>query len=372
MGCFLYFLLFWVYIFPLFFSFAGVSPFLNDGVWPLIALAVGGIGWLLFCVKLSGYPLKLLRDAAQFRNVLENGTRVEAEVVRKIARGQTDEGSEVSSIVFAFNNFSGARVAAEDMITDSKPQEKRFEPGKKFILRLNPNGSYPVFAVDGSRVRINRKVLRGGLFQVVFAALYSIGYLLVSRFVFGVDSDAVTAELAGILQGNEEFFREAMGSTAAAILYGEAPGTISALADKWNIRFLSLFYPWVWAPFLGVFMLGMDDSSRVFGSREKRSIENANIYVQLLLYGKRTEGEIVRMGEFNRNATRKQYVTLEVRYTNDRGEQHLKEVSKLIKSSHIARAEYLQVGGTVQVFYLPDNQQKIYIGDENMVFRQKK
>lgn len=288
---------FFMYIFPVIFSYTG--PFFIGPKTATISLAAGIIGWLLFNMSIIWtYIIGPTKMKRQLEEVEERGLPVKASVVSKSLIHKNRKGSESIEVEISFPNFSGTIIKSSLSLIDSRPHENRFEKGKTINIRLNRDTSALPLVLEGSQYQRNYFL---PLLWTLFNTAFAVVYFLISYRVFS----------------------NGMG---------------------W--RFLTPWYPWVFMPYLGLFlhrilgaMLAGGFSIETKGISNKMSVEVGNA---LILYGIQGIAEITKAKQTGLFINEQPEILYSIHYVDKKGETHynnLKKVTSLLEVHRYAEGD---------------------------------
>lgn len=301
-----WYIYFFIFIFPLFFSFVG--EFKWSALGSTASLVVGIILWvafLLFILKRGKENNKLYLEAV---DVQKNGKLTTATVLDfDVLKESNDE--KTINLNLEFTNFAGTKVDASLPINDTKPHERRFELGNSVNIRLNnkrKNISVP-FMFDTGTVE-KKKTGEMGLFY--FSIVYAVLVFIVNHMIW---SDG----------------------------------------DGW--RWVTFIHPWVWIPLAAIFIFRLFDKVSGLGSQVDDATEN-----ELLLHGVRTEGEIITATQTGMYINEQPQMRIRIRFKDQFGKQHTVEKKQIVLLNEM----HLYKSGSKTVLYLPDNPEIMMMLDE--------
>lgn len=296
---------FFVFIFPLFFSFTG--GYTSSPIMATVSLAIGFIGWIIFIVWT--YRQTIARPRRMQRNMVllaDYGQLVKGEIVDRLPVKVHKDGSQTIEIVVQFRNFSGAIVNQTFQFIDTKPHEKRYEKGRSVDLRLSKTDQSPGIILAEMQGKFSWGF---GLFATSFVIIYMVG-----TFV-----------------GHYIFFSNGMG---------------------W--RFMSLWHPWVTTPFMGLFLFNI---SSIFGGL----LGTKQIDERLLLYGKKARATVQRADQTGTYINEQPQIKYILEYLDDKGKSHVVTVKKIVLLTDL----HLINRDTQDILYLPENPEKIAFMDSH-------
>ncbi|QPQ52356.1 hypothetical protein H3Z85_02330 [Chryseobacterium indologenes] len=166
---------------------------------PRNSLAIS-YGYLGFSLLIWGYIIvffvnnlfvKTFQQRSTIYSILRNGIPREAAVTRyQLIKCFPESNMNAIQIVLSFPNLRNTVIEHEMTFHDSKPQEKRFDVGKKVKVLLNPNISQePYFILSDQKVAINPSgiILRGIFVGLLIAYIVGLYYYFYMRdsFDFG-------------------------------------------------------------------------------------------------------------------------------------------------------------------------------------------
>ena len=293
-----WYMFFFLYIFPLFFSYVGEWSW---GAWPAtISLLMGLIGWIFFItVQFRQYVLKPKRLLKEAQELQRSGKIVEAKIKEIITKKETKEGSFITEILVTFPNLVGSEITTTFDFIDSKPQQKRYEVGKKLPLRLNTQKRAEIPWILGEGDYFATQSKKRWLF--LFSFLYAVAVFI----------------------GNYMFFNDGNG---------------------W--RWVSPWHPWVWTPYFGLLI---ELFINKFLSRLGGGLNHKNLY-ELFLHGLETKGYITKVAQTGTYINEQPEMRININYTDKDGKTHYieKKIVVLLSDMHAYQV------GEVKLLYLPD------------------
>lgn len=298
--------LFFMYVFPLF--FIDLPAMRTTPIFATVLLALGLIFWLIETFMISKFIIGPKKMAEKHRKVQESGKAIEADILASDNQGYLKEGRE-KKILVEFPNLVGNRVKSYISLLDSKEYEKRFEPGKKIKLRLNQEGYEPAFAFgEGEYGTFRRPWARA---WVVFNLIYMVGFFLIS---YKIQSGG----------------------------YG------------W--RFLNPTSPWLWAPLEGTIVIGF--IQKLLGNQdiveeyyEIKSFKNEKEYAELLLYGQKSQGEIINFTQTGLYINEQPQIQFKIKFATNKEGLVTKNFKQIIPLTDLHNLKK----GPVDLIYLERN-----------------
>ncbi|OPZ28385.1 MAG: hypothetical protein BWZ00_01301 [Bacteroidetes bacterium ADurb.BinA174] len=295
------FIFFFVYIFPLFFSFVGIMKW---NAWAATgSLIVGIVGWTIFVrflyKRLFILPNKSWKQALWLQR---NGKLVEAEITEVLSRKETSRGSFLTEIKVSFPNLVGTTISTSMEFEDIKPELNRFTKGKKFPLRLNTQKPVEQLPwINGYGEIIQNKLPTRWLFA--FSLIYAVVTFIIHYAIF---------------------------------------------SDGQGWRFVTIFHPWVFTPFLGRLIMG---SMGIFMNNMRSFTSSDSSMFELLLHGVKIEGKITKMSQTGIYVNNLPQIMYTISFTDRKGQTHFIDQSKVVLFNEINNYQ----PGDVQVLYLPSN-----------------
>lgn len=316
------YILFFIFIFPMIFEY---GPYLSTGefafgqstapIWAIIYLVVGLFAWMGFIVwYYKKFVKSIYVTLKNSKNIVREGKLVTAEIMRKSVEKTSEYGQEIE-LVLGFNNLVGTPIYLSYPITDSRPQQRRYEVGKTIKMRIDHELRSPILMPDGAEVTPDRGFIRPRLIGFYALILFSVGYLLFSYWF-------------------------------------QSQGT------GW--RFLHFWHPWVTIPFWGLFFgwilvdLLIGRLSGGFG-RSSTDLE------ELLVYkGKLARAEVLSAEQTGLTVNEQPQVRFKLRFTDDRGVMHTASFKKIISllNLHTVRA------GERPILYNPEDPSVVMFAEE--------
>lgn len=176
------YMLFFAIPFPmlLYYNIKGDDPPLLTEINPWLALGILGLSVILWIIVLIGYFRKwILFNFKAKRNIeylKKNGVRRKAEIISAVKVSK--EGSKYNSyeLKLLFKNLVDTKIVQKASVNDSKPEQHRFEAGKKIDILIDKEvKKIPYFIFAETQVRIN-------IIVVVFICL---GWLTLVMLIAG-------------------------------------------------------------------------------------------------------------------------------------------------------------------------------------------
>lgn len=293
-----WYIFFFLYIFPLFFSYAGGW---SSGAWTAtISLMIGIIGWAwLIKVQFRKHvskPKLLLKEAQELQR---SGKVVDAKINEIITKKETKEGNFMTEVMVSFPNLAGTEITTSFDFLDSKPHLKRYEVGKQLPLRLNTQKSAEIPWILGEGDYFATKSKMRWLY--LFTIVYAIAVFIVNHLVF-------------------------------------------SNGKGW--RWLSLWHPWVWTPYFG--LITELAINKIF-SRMGGGLNHKSSY-ELFLHGLETKGYITKINQTGTFINEQPEMRIHINYTDKDGKTHYLEKKKVVLLSDIHAYQV----GEVKLLYLPD------------------
>ncbi|MDO5654835.1 MAG: hypothetical protein Q4G27_01700 [Flavobacteriaceae bacterium] len=298
---------FFIFIFPLFFSYSGefnYSPIVSTS-----ALALGFVLWILFILSFfrqTIYDPKRMKE--KIIELMKNGHLERGKVLDKIILEKTKDSMNSTEIKVEFRNLSGTWVTHDFVFLDSKPYLNRYEVGNSIHLRLNTKENNPPVIFEESNPVFNPKF---GIFAIIFLIIYMIGTFAAHYY----------------------FFSNGRG---------------------W--RFLSFWHPWLMTPAIGlfifVFLNEILDSYKFFS---KGNIINDN---EILLYGKPAKATIQRAEQTGLYVNEQPQLKFILNFEDDKGQKQSVNFKKIIPLTEL----YNYQKGVKDILFLPrDPQQMMFV-----------
>lgn len=288
----MFLLLFFIYVFPLFFSYIG--EYKTSPIVAIFSLCLGALLWTFYNFTLYRTLIGKVRKAKRdYDSIMANGKRVNARVEKKLFNGQDKFGYEDLELSFRLENYSGSQVLITTEVQDSKPELKRFEVGNTVELMLadSPDRDLIVGLV-GSQAELS---LGPRYLLVLLSLAYPIIVLIVQYY----------------------FFNDGMG-----------------------FRFLSPFHPWLWGPIIGFIFLKL-----VTGSKKTQRREN-----RLLLYGISTLASIDNLRNTGTYINDQPQLKIHYSFTDNRGNTINQNIRSVIPQSSLNKLQ-----GEVEIIYDPND-----------------
>lgn len=296
-----FYIAFFVFVFPLFFSFSGND--LSSPIWATIALCVGVLLWGMFIYSTYARTVKLpLRTQRNIRTLLEDGKHVRGKVEKKVVLSKNQKkGAELVEIEVSFPNLAGATVQKVFQFYDAKPHLKRCEVGATLDLRLSRTFQTPVVALADTQTHFSPKV---GLFSCFFVVAYMVGTFAWHYATF---------------------------------------------SNGHGWRFLSLWHPWLMTPFVGLIMFNF---LSVLGKLSSGSKGNEE---KLLLLGKKTTAAVQRAEQTGTYINEQPQIKYILQFTDDKGNEHVATVKRIVPLTELHTVN----AATQEILYLPEDPQQL-------------
>lgn len=175
---------FFMVIFPMILYYAISGAGATSLSKPIIALVYLGIALLLWGFLLWSLFRKMIGQVFKHQSrlhwLLLYGEEVQAEVATRQLVQTLDTGEKIT-ISLRFNNFSNTPSVIElKDIIDSKPYERRFEPGAKVLIRVDRQMRFPFLALGDTQVVLDKKQVLLRIIGFLAALAFFVGYLLFS------------------------------------------------------------------------------------------------------------------------------------------------------------------------------------------------
>ena len=288
---------FFVFVFPLFFSFGG--SYGSSALWATVALILGLLGWMIFIRVLFVMQItkpKHVKNTLQ--SILEEGKRRQGIVIDKELIKHVDQDKEHIRILVQFPNRVGTVIEKYFEITDTMPYQKRYERGSTVNLRIANDDRIPGVILADT--------------QISFSATLGLGILLF-----------VLCYMVGTFLWHYSMYSDGKG---------------------W--RFLSLYHPWVFTPFIGILMFrGM--RILVQGSPEKEE--------RLLLGGKKAEARVQRAEQTGTMINDQPEIRFTLQFMDEKGKEYNVKFKKIVLLTEM----HLISQKTRTVLYLPEDPQQV-------------
>ncbi|RQO30373.1 hypothetical protein DBR32_12445 [Taibaiella sp. KBW10] len=266
-------------------------------------LGLGLLLWTMVFIFFCRYFLiNVFRARQRILNIITHGDPFLVKVLSKTIKASRP-GYEVLSLQISFTNLRQTPVSIPYEVNDTKPDEKRFEPGQTLRMRAMPDTKNPVLILESAQVSLNKGVLLTAIIGLLLILTFAIGYLLFA------------------------YEQESMGT-------------------GW--RFLRFWHPWIIIPlsalfFGGIIALVLKGINRMAGTSKE--------LMKLVFYGKRTMGTILHYAETGVYINEQPRIKFEVQFTDERGQLHNASFQKVISLLELHQLSK----GAKEVLYLPDN-----------------
>lgn len=296
---------FFVYIFPLFFSYAGIL--VSNPTVAQLSFIAGLAGWFIFdLLILKNKVVFSHKWLSAYRKIAAQGSSVTAAILRKSLLKERKNDTEEISIVVEFRNLAHTLVVQELSFVDQKPVKQRFDKGKTLQLKLNENGGLPTFVIVGAETKAP---VLGGYLWILFNLAYMIVTFVLFFYYFG---------------------------------------------DSYSISFLSPWFPWVWTPWEGFLLFSlMGNLSKEGGFLSKKMRGKISLEEQsrLIVFGKKARAEVTEISPTGTTINDQPQIRFSLNFTDEKGQIHYKTFKKVVLLTDL----YQQQIGSRQVLYLPEN-----------------
>jgi hypothetical protein len=270
---------------------------------PWLALGVLALSLILWGFLLAGYFYKWILSIfiakRNFERLKKNGIPRTAVI---LSAGSVSE--DVYDLTLSFKNLVGTEITQKTSINDGKPDEHRFEAGKKIDILIDKDmASYPYFMFATSEAGIRKMIMTWTM----------LGWL------------ALTALIIGYYVFSYELESMGMG---------------------W--RFINFYHPLFVCP---IVMLGY----RLFGKFISVFTANAHDSMIIKFKGIRTSAKLLSANQTGTYINEQPMVRFELEFMDEHYKKHKASVKKLVDLLHldITRQE------AVEIFYLKENPQQI-------------
>ncbi len=275
-------------------------------------LGLGVVSWLVAIGLYLRFFIKLVyTDKHRLERTAREGTTITAEIIRKMQVGVIHDAVTLD-LRLAFRNLVGTHVEISYELNDSKPYEKRFEPGNMIEMSASLDKGEAVLVPKSMQVSWNRGTV----------LLYSFILLLL---------------------------------LAAAIVYPVFAYMQESQGAGW--RFLRLSHPWISVPLInmgvGAFMWVL------LGFIGKASGE-ADKPLRMIMYGIKTTGTILSYQQTGMYINEQPQVRFEIEYTDQTGYRRTTVCKKIVSLLDIHKLD----NGPKEIMYLPDKPEKIVFYDD--------
>lgn len=284
----------------------GTDPWLA-----LFYLLLSMVAWALvlwsFFRSFIWAPVRAKRDVAY---LLREGARKEAVIVQADQKGPMVDGFHTYVLTLSLRNFVGEEITEQVAVVDSRPEERRFEKGKRVTLRIDERlKTNPLLVLEDARAS-----LRPGVLFLLALVWLAIAAAIVWYYVYS---------------------------------YGLQSG-------RTGWRFLVFYHPLVLCPLILLFT--------GFGiGRLLRALAGIPQNVQQLkYYGRQASASVLSASQTGTYINNQPQVRFELRYTDHLGQTHtasLKKVVPLINMG-ITQMPYLPV------FYLEDQPGQVVLASD--------
>lgn len=271
-------------------------------------LGLGTLLWLIIIWLSARFLLnRVFFDKRKLLHAVKAGQPVIARILEK--RVCNVIGSMEGLVLrLSFINLSGATIEADYELNDSRPPERRYEPGSSLEMRAYNDGKQVYLLPAGIQVSVRAFVVVAYIFLFLLILTVAVGYLLLS------------------------YRWESQG-------YG------------W--RFLKLWHPWILVPAINLGTVFVGSLFLKFIGRLTSG--NTGQPLRWALYGIRTKASVLRYEQTGTMVNDQPQIRFELVFTDQKGVrqqvQH-KEIVSLVDLHHLHAGER-------DIVYLPENPREI-------------
>ncbi|MBS7232218.1 hypothetical protein KHA90_14420 [Flavobacterium psychroterrae] len=160
---------------------------------PWLALSIVGISIILWLIVLLGYFYKwilhIFISKKHIESLKSKGIAREAKILHVVKKSKPDAKFTTYELELLFKNLADTEITHKTVITDGKPQQRRFEVGKKISLILDRDSKKePHFIIATTEVGIN----------IIRILLIFLGWLVFVGLVLGYYVYAYQTESYGM------------------------------------------------------------------------------------------------------------------------------------------------------------------------------
>lgn len=281
----------------------------NSLIVSYIYLVVSLLIWLYVIVFfINNLFFKTFKAKNTISTILKNGISREAKVIDyKLMKYNAKSNINLIDIVLSFHNLKNILIEHRMMFHDTKPQEKRFDIGKKVKVLLNTDTSQePYFILSGQKTKFNPISMILRILFTVFIIMYVIGlyyyFYTTESFDFG-----------------------------------------------W--RFLTLMHPIIFSGIM--FLLTILAYQLIAGKFFKNNKEE-----RILFAGRNTDAEIMNVSETGLMINNQPQIMFQVSYKDFRGKEHIAVYKKVVNLLDLAS---IPKHGKIEVMYDENHSDKIII-----------
>ncbi|WP_343691091.1 hypothetical protein [Chitinophaga sp.] len=264
-----------------------------------ISIGIGAVAWILLLGFYGRFYVKtLFTDKSEIIKTANEGRPLIAGITSKIEEGRM-RNIAVLQLRLAFTNFSGTPVEVNYQLMDSRPEEGRYEKGNTFELS------------------VNMKKKGGQIVPKGIAVDWNVSMVILYTFVFLV--------LIGV-----------------AAYY--------PLFDDW--RHFVLPHPWTLIPLVNI------GAAFIIGFLLKVIMNaggGANNSVQMVVYGLKTTGNIVRYEQTGMYINEQPQVAFHLAFADHQGKAHSLVLKKIVSLLDVHKLQ----NGPVEIMYLPEDPGKV-------------
>lgn len=271
---------------------------------PWLALGIVVLSIVLWCFVLAGYFRKWILDVFVMKHHIgqlkKHGVHREATILDAAQVGKENSNYIAYELRLLFRNLVNQEIVQKTTVNDFRPQERRFEAGKKVGILVDKEMKQPpYFIFETSEASINKTII----------ALLLLGWLAFAAAVIGYYVYAYQTENHG------------MG---------------------W--RFMRFWHPLVLCP---VVFLGYRVLSNLFTRFTGKPDEEARIKFK----GIRTTARLISASQTGTYINEQPQVQFELEFTDDRNRHHRKSIKKIVDLLNLNNARQ----ATIDIFFLKED-----------------
>ena len=296
---------------------AGNTKPINESspTWAFTYLFIGFALWLTLCIFYYYQYIKPYLVAGNIPHIKASGEPRKATILRTEV-SKVKKGIEELTLELSLKNLSGSEIVIPYVVSDQRPELRRFEPGKTMKMRLDPNLKAPYLLPEDAVTETDKARLIPRIVILAVIILFSIGYLLFSYW----------------LQSN---------------------------GIGW--RFIHLWHPWLTIPGFSLLFAGM------FRTIATAFPSTGNIFgfssTKLLPYifkGKLVAAKLISAEQTGTYINEQPQVRFKLSYTDEAGRPYtttIKSIVSLLELSSVNKPERM-------ILYLPDTPTDAIFADD--------
>lgn len=288
----------------------------GDAKGSFIYLGLGFVFWTIACWGYFRLFVRPILVRKSINNIKTNGVRSLAKIISRDLVKHV-KGIDFLELTIQLKNLSGTTIQIPCNIEDGRPELDRFKVGSTLPMRIDPDLKSPFFLPEEGETRQNSRLFAIRISCFLGLILFCFGYLLFSYW-------------------------------------------FQSRGHGW--RFLHFWHPWVTIPLWGLIYGGIFNiiivyvlpiSGNAFGLEMTRDMP-------VIFRGKKALATIQSANQTGTYINEQPEILFVLTFKDDHGIDHrgqIKTVVSLLELNSVHRP-------TRQIFYLPEDPQKIIFADE--------